>query len=547
MPSRYNLRRRTNKTTWVSDETLKKPEPPVDDSDDEEYTPPSEDESEAEAETDSEEEEEEEEEETPQIILPKGSKVSVKLHLHTIVGGNGGKLQLADSESEDESESESESESDEEGGFMDHLMKKYGEGKKQKHSRKDKEDSPALDLNDDEEDYYRDLSKSKRRKLNEKMKKVSGLVDTGEVPYKFRVLDLAIPDSVKASVIKKIDVLTESSMEGEGFKLRTWVDSFFRLPFGKHVPLPVKLADGPEPCSKFLAESSAIMNKAVYGMNPAKTQVMQILAQLVSNPGSAGNVIALKGPMGVGKTSFAKNGVAMALKRPFEFFSLGGASDASTFVGHSFTYEGSTWGRIADAIMNARCMNPVLYFDEVDKISTTSHGEEIVNMLIHLTDRSQNSQFHDRYFAGVDIDLSQCLFVFSFNDESKIHPVLKDRMQIIECTGYTADEKKTILTQFIAPQVLDRIQLNGQLSMTDEAIRYIISEYSAQEQGVRTLIRTVETLGTRINLLRIADEATAKSYPFYRKISFPCTIDVELARHILQEKPQIESWRSMYN
>jgi ATP-dependent Lon protease len=246
-------------------------------------------------------------------------------------------------------------------------------------------------------------------------------------------------------------------------------------------------------------------------------------------------------------TSFAKNGVAMALKRPFEFFSLGGASDASTFVGHSFTYEGSTWGRIADAIMNARCMNPVLYFDEVDKISTTSHGEEIVNMLIHLTDRSQNSQFHDRYFAGVDIDLSQCLFVFSFNDESKIHPVLKDRMQIIECTGYTADEKKTILTQFIAPQVLDRIQLNGQLSMTDEAIRYIISEYSAQEQGVRTLIRTVETLGTRINLLRIADEATAKSYPFYRKISFPCTIDVELARHILQEKPQIESWRSMYN
>uniref|UniRef100_A0A6C0M048 ATPase AAA-type core domain-containing protein n=1 Tax=viral metagenome TaxID=1070528 RepID=A0A6C0M048_9ZZZZ len=540
MPSRYNLRRRTNKTTWVSDETLKKPEEPPSDSDEEEYTPPSESESEAEAETDSEEEEEEEEEEeVPQIVLPRGSKVSVKLHLHTIVGGNS-KLKVDDSESESE---ESESEDD----FIDDLMDKYVNKKRGSGHKKKEEDGPALELNEDEEEYYHDLSKSKRHKLNEQMKRLSGLVQSGEVPYKFRVLDLAIPDAVKASVIKKIDVLTESSMEGEGFKLRTWVDSFFRIPFGKHVPLPVKLADGPEPCSKFLSESSAIMNNAVYGMNPAKTQVMQILAQLVSNPGCAGNVIALKGPMGVGKTSFAKNGVAMALKRPFEFFSLGGASDASTFVGHSFTYEGSTWGRIADAVMNARCMNPVLYFDEVDKISTTSHGEEIVNMLIHLTDRSQNSQFHDRYFAGVDIDLSQCLFVFSFNDESKIHPVLKDRMQIIECTGYTADEKKTILTKFIAPQVLDRIQLKGQLNMTDEAIRYIISEYSSQEQGVRTLIRTVETLGTRINLLRIADEETAKSYPFYRKITFPCMIDVELARHILQEKPQVESWRSMYN
>jgi len=540
MPSRYNLRRRTNKTTWVSDETLKKPEEPPSDSDEEEYTPPSESESEAEAETDSEEEEEEEEEEeVPQIVLPRGSKVSVKLHLHTIVGGNS-KLKVDDSESESE---ESESEDD----FIDDLMDKYVNKKRGSGHKKKEEDGPALELNEDEEEYYHDLSKSKRHKLNEQMKRLSGLVQSGEVPYKFRVLDLAIPDAVKASVIKKIDVLTESSMEGEGFKLRTWVDSFFRIPFGKHVPLPVKLADGPEPCSKFLSESSAIMNNAVYGMNPAKTQVMQILAQLVSNPGCAGNVIALKGPMGVGKTSFAKNGVAMALKLPFEFFSLGGASDASTFVGHSFTYEGSTWGRIADAVMNARCMNPVLYFDEVDKISTTSHGEEIVNMLIHLTDRSQNSQFHDRYFAGVDIDLSQCLFVFSFNDESKIHPVLKDRMQIIECTGYTADEKKTILTKFIAPQVLDRIQLKGQLNMTDEAIRYIISEYSSQEQGVRTLIRTVETLGTRINLLRIADEETAKSYPFYRKITFPCMIDVELARHILQEKPQVESWRSMYN
>jgi ATP-dependent Lon protease len=282
-------------------------------------------------------------------------------------------------------------------------------------------------------------------------------------------------------------------------------------------------------------------------MNSAKTQIMQILAQWISNPSSVGNVIALRGPMGVGKTSFARNGIANVLKRPFEFFSLGGAADSSNFVGHSYTYEGSMWGRIADSLMNARCMNPVMYFDELDKISTTPHGEEIVSMLIHMTDRSQNTQFHDRYFAGVDFDLSQCLFVFSFNDESKVHPILKDRMQVIHCSGYTADEKKIILTQYVWPQILERINLEG-LTISEEAIKFLISEYSQEEEGVRTLIRAVETLMTRINLLRIADEETARSYPFYMKIQMPMNVTADNVRHILTDmaKTTNESWRHLY-
>jgi len=283
-------------------------------------------------------------------------------------------------------------------------------------------------------------------------------------------------------------------------------------------------------------------------MQTAKTQVMQIIAQWISNPTSVGNVIALKGPMGVGKTSFAKNGVAKVLARPFEFFSLGGAADSANFVGHSYTYEGSMWGRIADSLMNARCMNPVLYFDELDKISTTPHGEEIVSMLIHLTDRSQNTQFHDRYFAGVDFDLSQCLFVFSFNDESKVHPILKDRMQVIHCSGYTVDEKKIILTDYVWPQILERINMQTDLTISDEAIKYLITEYSKDEEGVRTLIRAAETLVTRINLLRIADDETAQSYKFYTKISLPLMIDIDTAKHILQDlgSQTNESWRQLY-
>jgi ATP-dependent Lon protease len=275
---------------------------------------------------------------------------------------------------------------------------------------------------------------------------------------------------------------------------------------------------------------------------------MQILAQWISNPQSVGNVIALKGPMGVGKTSFARNGVAKVLNRPFEFFSLGGAADSANFVGHSYTYEGSTWGRIADSLMSARCMNPVLYFDELDKVSETAHGQEIISMLIHLTDRSQNSQFHDRYFAGVDIDLSQCLFVFSFNDESKVHPILKDRMQVIGCSGYTPDEKTIILTKYVWPQILDRTKI-ADLTLEDDAVKFLIQEYSKEEEGVRTLIRAVETLVTRINLLRIADEETAKSYKFYTKVTLPLAVTTDLARHLLQDMtPQRnESWKSFYS
>jgi ATP-dependent Lon protease len=188
-----------------------------------------------------------------------------------------------------------------------------------------------------------------------------------------------------------------------------------------------------------------------------------------------------------------------------------------------------------------------MYFDELDKVSTTPHGEEIVSMLIHMTDRSQNTQFHDRYFAGVEFDLSQCLFVFSYNDESKIHPVLRDRMQVIHCSGYTADEKKSILTQYVWPQILERIKMPD-LSISEEAIRFLINEYSKEEEGVRTLMRAVESLVTRINLLRIADEETAKSYKFYTKITLPLAITSDLAKHILEDLSTTpnESWRHLY-
>jgi ATP-dependent Lon protease len=561
MPRRYNLRKRPETVKWVEDDTLLDKEDT--DAEDSDYEPPlEEEESEDEMSVDDEEDDEDIEDDNEddnttlvtkdtggiRIPMPRDG-VSINISIKAPTKPSPHMVFELDDE---EDESEKEEESEEEDDFLQYLANKYVppsrvKSKRSKKSKKE-DDSPAMALNDEEQEFYEGMTKAKRRKLNEQMQEVAFLMTEGDVPHKFRVLEAPVSLSTKAMVLKKLDTLEDMDNDtNEAHKLRSWVDGFLRIPFASRVPLPVKMDDGPKPCAEFLSDTRKTLDKAVYGMNSAKTQIMQILAQWISNPASVGNVIALKGPMGVGKTSFAKNGVAAVLKRPFEFFSLGGASDAANFVGHAYTYEGSTWGRVVDSLITARCMNPVMYFDELDKVSTTPHGEEIVSMLIHMTDRSQNTQFHDRYFAGVDFDLSQCLFVFSFNDESKVHPILKDRMQVIHCAGYTADEKKIILTQYVWPQVMERIKMDG-LTLTEEAVKYLINDHSREEEGVRTLIRTVETLVTRINLLRIADEETAQSYKFYKKLTFPCSVDVELARHILQDlaEPVNESWRRMY-
>jgi ATP-dependent Lon protease len=465
------------------------------------------------------------------------------------------------SDKDDRSEEGSDSESEEPNNFLDYLMSKYASGSKQietpftnKVSSKKKavkEEKLPMCLTREEDDFYKKQPASKKKELFDMMKRVANLsLNEGDMPNKFKVLQLPISDYVKSTVIKKMNALAEMGMDnGESYKLRNWLDAFIKIPFGKTVPLPVKMSDGKIPCTEFMSNARNIMDNEIYGMVPAKTQIMQVIAQWIVNPDSVGNVIALQGPMGVGKTSFARNAIAKVLKRPFEFFSLGGSSDISNFVGHSYTYEGSMWGRIVDSLMHANTMNPVMYFDELDKVSGTPQGEEIINMMIHLTDRSQNSQFHDRYFSGVELDVSQCLFVFSFNDIDKVHPILRDRMTIIHCDGYKEEDKKVILKNHIWPQVIERLRFtDSEVVLKDEAARFLISEYSSTEKGVRNLIRTIESMMTRLNMLRIATPETMKDYGFYMEVTTPCVIDEPVVKKLLFDynKKENDGWKSMY-
>lgn len=202
-------------------------------------------------------------------------------------------------------------------------------------------------------------------------------------------------------------------------------------------------------------------------------------------------------------TTLIKDGICEALGLPFAFIPLGGASDACYLEGHSYTYEGAVWGKIVDVLMKSRCMNPVLFFDELDKVSDTSKGEEIINKLIHMTDSTQNAHYHDKYFTEFEFDLSRCLMIFSYNKEERVNPILKDRMIRIQTNGYSVNDKIEISQKHMIPLLLQEYNLKpGSLVFTSDLIKVIITLVD-DEGGVRNLKRGLQDIVSNLNLNRL--------------------------------------------
>ena len=352
--------------------------------------------------------------------------------------------------------------------------------------------------------YFRDLSVKKQGLIIQQMQEIKKHSQLAK-PYRMSLLESDISQEYKVTALNKINILTQMDRaSGEYYKIKQWVDTFMRIPFGKYNGLPITMEDGPEKCSKFMDNAHKALEDAVYGLDDAKIQIMQMIGQWISNPKSVGTAIAIHGPMGTGKTTLVKEGISKVLNRPFAFLALGGATDSSFLEGHSYTYEGSVWGQIVDIIIKSKCMNPVIYFDELDKISDTPKGEEIIGILTHLTDTTQNSQFHDKYFSGIDFDLSKALFIFSYNDEKKVNPILRDRMYRIETKGYDKKEKTIIAKQYLMPVIEKNINFeSGKIIITDNILHYIIDKYTAKEKGVRNLKRCLEIIYSKLNLFRL--------------------------------------------
>jgi ATP-dependent Lon protease len=200
---------------------------------------------------------------------------------------------------------------------------------------------------------------------------------------------------------------------------------------------------------------------------------------------------------------------------PYAFVSLGGISDASYLNGHHYTYEGATHGKIIECLIKARVMNPVILFDELDKVSTTSRGDEIINTLIHITDPVQNDKFCDKYFEEIDLDLSKSLIIFTYNDENAINPILKDRMITIKVSGYNSKQKVTICNDYILPELLPQYNMKkGDIVLEDSLLRNIIENHG-KEEGVRNLKRVINDILSCINMMKyIPNEGVQIEFPF---------------------------------
>ncbi len=235
-------------------------------------------------------------------------------------------------------------------------------------------------------------------------------------------------------------------------------------------------------------------------------------------------------------TSLIKNGIAQALGWPFQFISLGGDSDASTYTGHQLVYESSHPGKIVNSLIGAKSMSMILMFDEVDKISTTPKGEEVQNLLVHLTDPVQNSLFEDKYLAGVPIDLSKVMFIFSANNISKIDRILLDRMNVIQLKGYSAKEKLVIAENYLLPEALQEVALTERVSIPKDVLEHLINVYASDDTGVRELKRCIEAVVQKINMLRMYN---SKELPFYIKdFSLPFIVKREHVELFLKKRKE---------
>ena len=385
--------------------------------------------------------------------------------------------------------------------------------------------------------FRRHMTPQEQQKVIADLKQIHA-VSIIQKPYRLSLLETDIPITFKAIAMRKINSLRHMEPGcGEYYKVKNWVDTFMKIPFNKTRNLPLTIEDGLQRCSEFMEASKTTLDSAVYGLNDAKLQIMQMVGQWISNPTAMGSAIAIKGPMGTGKTSLVKEGISKILGRDFAFIALGGATDSSFLEGHSYTYEGSTWGKIVEIIIQCGSMNPVIYFDELDKISDTAKGEEIVGILTHLTDTSQNSQFHDRYFAEIDFDLSKCLFIFSYNDESKVNPILLDRMYRINTSGYNKKDKTQIAQKYLIPKICTEVGFHeGDIVIPDSVIEHIVESYTEKEEGVRNLKRCLEVIHRKLNLYRLIKPDT----PLFEKemslkVAFPFAVTNEVVDKLVKQ------------
>ena len=292
--------------------------------------------------------------------------------------------------------------------------------------------------------------------------------------YRERVLALHLPQECEDKLIKEVDRFAKlGGSSAEQGVVRTYLDTVLDLPWNKKSEERLDLA-----------EAQAILDRDHYGLKKVKERIMEFLAVKSLAPELRGQVLCLVGPPGVGKTSIAKS-VAEAMGRSYARMSLGGVRDEADIRGHRKTYIGAMPGRIIDALRRAGMSNPLILLDEIDKMGNDFRGDPASAML-EVLDTEQNVAFRDHYIE-LPFDLSDVLFLTTANDLSTVPRPLLDRMEVIELSSYTEEEKRQIALHHLLPKQMKKHGLEkGQLALSEKMLGKVIAGYT-REAGVRRL------------------------------------------------------------
>ncbi len=314
--------------------------------------------------------------------------------------------------------------------------------------------------------------------------------------YINEIIQLKADEKTKDKLMKEADKLNKLPPSSqEAFVIKNYLDTVLDLPWGKYTKAKLSID-----------KAEAVLEKDHYGLKKVKERILEFLAVHMLNPEIKGQIICLAGPPGIGKTSIAKS-VAKAMGRKYARVSLGGVRDEADIRGHRKTYVGAMPGRIITAVSQAGSMNPLILFDEIDKLCSDIKGDPSSAML-EVLDGEQNNTFRD-HFIEVPFDLSKAVFITTANDTGAIPGPLLDRMEIIELPSYTAVEKFHIAKEHLIPKQLKEHGLKAsQLKIDDQAINDIVQFYT-KEAGVRTLERKVASI-CRKTARKIASGETKK-------------------------------------
>lgn len=315
------------------------------------------------------------------------------------------------------------------------------------------------------------------------------------------ILNKNMPAKVKKHALEKINEL--KSGNNEYYKYLTYVKTLVDYPWtGEGDGDLFEVHKGNRQKWKSIMEDTHDkMEKKVYGHKESKDTIVELLGKWFSNHKSLGKAIGLLGPPGVGKTLLAKE-LGNSLGIPLVKINLGGMEDAAILSGHSITYSGAVPGLIVKKMVEAGKSRCILFFDELDKTCYHHGVNEIFDVLIHVTDQTTNTEFNDKFFQDIAFPLNKVLFVFSFNDRSKVDPILLDRMEIINVKAYTVDDKIKIVNDYLLKEVKDDFGFDLDVKISKEVIEYMITNFT-HEAGVRSIKRKIEKLFLKMNKDRI--------------------------------------------